>query len=447
MAEVLGFRGVRYNPRHVDDFDLVVCPPYDVLTPELQDELYRRSPYNVVRLELGKTFPDDSDRNNRYTRAARTLREWLERGILIQDREECVYYTEEDYRGEFGEPLTRRGFIARVRLEDPESGVYFPHERTLSAPKEDRLRLMEAVRANLSPIFSLYDDPQIVVLRDLEAMAIGQPPLITVRADDGVVTRMWKIADPLLVGEVSRRMADKGFVIADGHHRYETALKYRNLMRERNPGYTGREPWNYVMMYLSNLSAPGLAVFPTHRAVFGLRGFSAPDFLRRVEEDFAVEVFSREEDLLERMKAYRREGHAFGLVIKGDPVLRLLVLRDEARVRRALKGKAPRVVQTLDVTILHALVLETLLGIDRKAQEEQRNLRYVKGSRELIRLVREDPEIQLGFLMNPTRLQEVRDVAMAGERMPQKSTFFYPKLLTGLVMHLLFDPAREGLPG
>ncbi len=440
MAEVRGFRGVRFNPRYVDDFDRVICPPYDVIDERLQEELYRRSPYNIVRLELGKILPGDDEVENRYTRAARTLHEWLRKGVLIRDREPSVYYTEERYRGELGEPLTRRGFYVTVRLEDPDSGLYFPHERTLSGPKVDRLRLMREVRANLSPIFSLYDDPRMVVLRDLEAMATGQPPLVTVETDEGVETRLWRVEEPLLVGEVSRRMRDKVFVIADGHHRYETALQYRDLMREENPGHTGQEPWNYVMMYFSNLSAPGLAVFPTHRAVFGLDGLDMADFLAALEAYFRVEECPSAEALAERMRAYRSRGHAFGLVAKGDPTHRLLVLKDESVMHKLLRGKAPRVVRTLDVTILHTLVLERLLGIDREAQEQQRNLRYVKDARELVRLVREDPAIQLGFLMNPTRVEEVKEVALAGERMPQKSTFFYPKLVTGLVMNLLFEP-------
>ncbi|GAB6062062.1 DUF1015 domain-containing protein [Deferrisoma palaeochoriense] len=440
MAEVLGFRGVRYSPTVVDDFDRVICPPYDVISPELQDELYRRSPYNVVRLEFGKELPGDDDEENRYTRAARTLAEWLRKKVLIQDREPCVYYTEEDYRGEFGEPLTRRGFYAKVRLEDPDSGLYFPHERTLAGPKADRLRLMQAVRANLSPIFSLYDDPQTVVLRDLEAMATGTPPLIRVRSDEGVNIRLWKVADPRLVGEVTRRMADKVFVIADGHHRYETALAYRDQMRRENPEYTGTEPWNYVMMYLSNLSAPGLAVFPTHRVVFGVPADRLAGLDKALGEYFEVEPVPDAETLSARMRELRGKAHAFGLVRKGEPRFCLLTLRDEGVMHRLLRGKMPKVVRTLDVTILHTLILERMLGIDRKAQEEQRNLRYVKGTAELVRQVEEDPEVQFGVLMNPTRIEEVKEAALAGERMPQKSTYFFPKQVTGLVMHLLFDP-------
>ncbi|WP_025322661.1 DUF1015 domain-containing protein [Deferrisoma camini] len=446
MAEVLGFRGVRFNPAVVDDFDRVICPPYDVIGPELQEELYRRSPYNVVRLEFGKVLPGDDEEENRYTRARRTLIEWLRKKVLIRDREMSVYYTEEDYRGEFGEPLTRRGYYAKVRLEDPDSGLYFPHERTLAGPKADRLRLMEAVRANLSPIFSLYDDPQMVVLRDLEAMAKGKPPLIRVHTDEGVEIRLWRVTEPRLVGEVTRRMADKVFVIADGHHRYETALRYRDLMRERHPGYTGNEPWNYVMMYFSNLSSPGLAVFPTHRAVFGVPPDRIENLERQLEEFFEVEPVADAETLSARLRDLRGRAHAFGLVAKGEPRFRLLVLRDDGVMHRMLRGRVPKVVQTLDVTILHSLILERILGIDRKAQEEQRNLRYVKGTGELVRQVVEDPEIQLGFVMNPTRVEEVKEVALAGERMPQKSTYFFPKQVTGLVMHLLFDPA-EVLPG
>jgi uncharacterized protein (DUF1015 family) len=439
MAEILPFRGIRYNPKQVGDFDRVISPPYDVIDPALQRELYERSPYNVVRIDFGQERLGDDERENRYTRAARCFRQWLEQGVLIRDAEPSIYYMEEEYAGEFGEPKTRKGFLGTVRLEDPESGLYRPHEKTLAGPKADRLNLTKACRANLSPIFSLYDDPNHIVQRDLELVPLSQRPLITVRGDEGGMTRLWRVSEPGVLRGVSAAMHLESFFIADGHHRYETALNYRNHMRAANPGHTGKEPWNYVMMYFADLWAPGLTVLPTHRVVFGLEGFRLESFLDKARQYFSVQTVEGGLDAwLQAMKARRGKCHAVGLVAKEDEKLRLLELSDEAVMNRLLADRAPKVLRTLDVTVLHSLILEEILGIDESAQEAQRNLRYVKGSRNLQRMVREE-DVQLGFLLNPTRVEEVKVVAEEGERMPQKSTFFYPKLVTGLVFNPLFE--------
>lgn len=446
MAEVLAFRGIRYDPAHVGDFNTVVSPPYDVIGPELQEELYDRSPYNVVRLDFGKELPGDDELENRYTRAGRAFHDWLERGVLRQEQECSIYYTEQEYRGEFGEPRIRKGFLAAVRLEDPESGLYLPHEKTLAGPKADRLRLMQACRANLSPIFGLYDDPQFNVLRDAEMIPLATAPLVTVQIGDGSETRLWRIGSEEQVRRVAGGLRDKGFFIADGHHRYETALTYRDLRRRENPGFTGREPWNYVLMYLTNLSAPGLTVLPTHRAVFGLERYRLDAFLEKVKAYFRVEEMGEGEALISRMQELRGVAHAIGVTSRGDRRRWLLTLRDERVMDDLLAGRTPRVLRTLDVTVLHSVILERTLGIDPKAQEEQRNLRYVKGHEELMRVVQEDEGFQVGFLLNPTRVEEVKAVAEAGERMPQKSTFFFPKLVTGLVVNPLFDTSEICLP-
>ncbi|MBI5443978.1 MAG: DUF1015 domain-containing protein [Deltaproteobacteria bacterium] len=435
--DVQPFRGIRYNPSRVEDFDLVVSPPYDVIGGELQAELYRRSPYNVVRVDYGQVLPEDGPEENRYTRASRLLTGWLAQGVLIREVEPAVYYTEEDYRVE-GELKTRKGFLATVRLEGLESGLYRPHEKTLAGPKADRLELTRACRTNLSPIFSLYDDPAGATQELVEAVADRAEPLITVRMDDGVVTRLWRVTDREVLRGISETMKGRSFFIADGHHRYETSLAYRDLMREQNPGFTGREPWNYVLMYFANLWAPGLTVLPTHRAVFGLRDFELARFLERAGEHLRIEEVTGGVRELKRLMAWHGARHRFGLAAHGTGRLWLLELRDEAIMERVAAG-APAVLRTLDVTVLHSLVLERLLGIDAAAQETQRNLRYFKSTASLLEAV-EAGEAQLGFLLNPTRVDEVKAVAETGEKMPQKSTFFYPKLVTGLVLNPLYDP-------
>jgi uncharacterized protein (DUF1015 family) len=437
MSEIRPFRGIRYNPKRVEDFDQVISPPYDVIDAGLQEELYRKSPYNIVRLDFGRVLPGDGEAENRYTRAARLLQEWLEGGVLIQDRDPALYYIEEEYRVA-EETRTRKGFLATVRIEGPESHLYRPHEKTLAGPKTDRLDLTRACRANLSPIFSLYDEPSGATQEVLEAEARAEAPLIAVRMQDGPVTRLWRVTNPRVLGDVAERMRGKSFFIADGHHRYETALTYRDAQRQENPWFTGEEPWNYVMMYFANLWSPGLTILPTHRAVVNLEGFELSAFLEKAEEHFLLTEVPCELSALKASLAVRgARKHRFGLVSSGAERCWTLELREEGLMDR-LAAHLPEVLRTLDVTILHALLLEGALGIDAQAQEAQRNLRYVKGERELLRVVR-DGEAQLGFLLNATRIEEVKSVAEKDEKMPQKSTFFYPKLVTGLVLNPLTE--------
>ncbi len=438
MAQVLPFRGIRYNPSVVGELDAVIAPPYDVISPALQEELHRRSAYNVVHMDLAREVAD------KYARAADLFRTWLQAGVLTAEPVPSLYYAEEAYRGEFGEPKLRKGFFARVRIEDPDSGVYRPHERTLAGPKADRLALTRACRANLSPIFSLYDDPEQRVLAPLEEAARGEAPLLEVTSHEGVPTRLWRVADPQVAAAVASAMADKSFFIADGHHRYETALNYRNEQRAAAAGWSGAEPWNYTLMYLSNLRGEGLTVFPTHRAVFGLGGGVLEALESGLGEHFEVRDLTAGglEGLQAAQRQARGSAHAFGLVSGGGADLRLLTLRDPGVMHRLLDGRADPVLHTLDVTILHTLLLEGLLKIDERAQEEQSNLRYVKSAAELLERVRSG-EFQLGFFLNPTRVDEVKAVAERGERMPQKSTFFFPKLPTGLLLNPLYELPEE----
>lgn len=434
MAEVRAFPGIHYDAAKTGDLSLVVSPPYDVIDADYQDRLYNASPYGIVRVDYGKVFDSDTDTENRYTRSKAQYEAWLKEGVLVQDPTPAIYYVEEDYEGEFGDLETRSGFLAAVRLEDPDSGVYMPHEKTLAGPKADRLMLMRATKANLSPIFSLYDDPEGHIDRALHSWGgRANAPLEKVKRPDDFGIRIWKIEDPKVIATIREVMTPKSFYIADGHHRYETALKYRNEMREANPGFTSDEPWNYTLMYLVNMHSSGLTVLPTHRAVFGLNGFDGANFTESLKSTFDIkEVGGGVEDLLTVMKAARGKEQVFGVYVKGysRPFLIKPKLGYNPDVELKAKAKALRV---LDVTLLHSLVIERLLGIDEKAQEEQRNLSYVKDARELARLVRSG-EADVGFIMNPTPVAMVKNAAEAGEKMPQKSTFFYPKLVTGLVI-------------
>ncbi|PLX85717.1 MAG: DUF1015 domain-containing protein [Desulfuromonas sp.] len=439
MAKIVPFRGVRYNPDSVKDLSKVMAPPYDVISPELQDDLYARHPANVVRLILGKTSEEDGEADNRYTRAAADFEKWQEDGALMRDAEPSVYLYDQEYPIEDGTVVVRKGFMALTRIEDFSSGVVKPHEKTLSGPKTDRLNLTKACGANFSPIFSLYSDP-CCALESLTRKDREQSPALEVSDDDGVKHRLWRVTDPASIEKAQELLSSKPLFIADGHHRYETALNFRNLMREKHPGYTGKELFNYVLMYFANMEDQGMLIFPTHRMIFNLEAFHLKSLLEALGEHFLID--RRQIDSTdpaaraqarEELKERGRDKHVMGL-FAGDETLYFLTLKDEAVMDSFFDPSSPKVLRTLDVSILHKLILEGLLDITPEAQEKQVNLKYVKNFDDPFDLV-QCGEFQLAFLMNSTRMSEVRDVANAGEKMPQKSTYFYPKLLTGLVIN------------
>lgn len=446
MAKIAPFCGLRYNLQRIQNPAAVMAPPYDVISASLQENLYQRHPFNVVRLILGKTGPGDADNNNRYTRASADFLAWQQEGVLVRDREPSIYLYDQEFPMEGGVMVVRKGFIALTRLEDFSSGVVKPHEKTLAGPKADRLLLTKACGANFSPIFSLYSDPCCV----LEALTRGlreQPADLAVTDDDGVQHRLWQVTDPGTIAKAQSLLDNKPLFIADGHHRYETALNYRDFQRERHPDFTGKELFNYVLMYFANMEDQGMQIFPTHRLIFNLVDFSLESFLQALQEDFEVTSFSLDpsdqqarSEARSRLKQQGEEGHALGLYAGGN-IFYLLSLRDEHVMDRFFPQKTPNALKTLDVSILHRLVLEGLLGITIEAQEQQLNLKYVKGFDEAFELVQVG-EFPLAFLMNPTRMIEVREVANAGEKMPQKSTYFYPKLLSGLVINPLVEGER-----
>jgi uncharacterized protein (DUF1015 family) len=443
MAKIAPFRALRFNPDRINDPGSVMAPPYDVISPELQDELYRRSPCNIVRLILGKTEDADDETDNRYIRAAADFRDWQEQDVLVRDAEPSIYLYDEEYAAEGVGRVVRKGFLALARLEDFASGVVKPHEKTLSGPKTDRLNLIKACGANFSPIFGLYSDPCCVLealCRDLRA----RRPDLEVTDDEGVIHRLWQVTDPAIINKSRELLDNKPLFIADGHHRYETALNYRNLMREKVGTFTGRELFNFVLMYFANMEDQGLQIFPTHRLVHNLPDFGLKPFLATLNEFFEVEARDMNPDdpasrgeVREILKQKGAQKDTLALYAGGQSIY-YLTLRDEKVMDRFFDEKASKALRTLDVSVLHRLVLEQLLGITPEAQEKQTHLKYVKNFDEPFSLV-QSGEFQLAFLMNATRMSEVRDVANAGEKMPQKSTYFYPKLLTGLVINKVVE--------
>jgi uncharacterized protein (DUF1015 family) len=438
MATITPFKGIVYNQEKTGNISSLVCPPYDIISPAEQQELYRKSPHNVIRLEYGLESPGDTPEDNRYTRAAALLDEWFKTDILRQSKTPAIYVYEMEYpAGSTTKKL--RGLICLVRIEDYDSGIVKPHETTLSGPKTDRLNLLRACKASFSQIFSLFSDPQGKVSNVLAKSA--SRPDMEVKNGDGVTHRVWTLSDKNDIEVIVREVADKPFFIADGHHRYDTALNYRNERRKSAKAFTGDEPYNYVAMYLARMEDPGLTILPAHRALFNLTDFHPRRFeddlnlyfnIERIDFDKKTEPKDRQ-TVLETMAHRADHSHVFGMRVKGEHSYYLLTLRNEADMDALLPGKSAAY-RRLDVSILHHLVIDRLLGIRMETHKLGLNIEYIKDADEADKRVH-DGAAEIVFFMNPTKVHEVKEVAAAGERMPQKATYFYPKLMTGLVVH------------
>jgi uncharacterized protein (DUF1015 family) len=437
MAEIAGFRGIVYDTSRVDG-SLVLAPPYDVIDHAGREALAARDPHNCVRLIL-----PEGDEATRYETAARTFSSWVEQGVLRRDRAPAIYrYNQVFTSAELGgREITRRGFIAAVRLHAFDEGVILPHERTLKGPKLDRLRLMRATRAQLSQVFGLYRDPEHR-LDEALAAAERDPPYLDGTTDEGTRHLMWRVTDPEVLAKVAKMLANQPIYLADGHHRYETLLALRDeLAAGRGGQLDPRSAARFGAIFLANLDDPGLVVLPTHRLVHSLTSFDAGALLSRARAHFEVSTIAgaaTDADAIRRALASSGETRpTLAAVFPGEDDVALLALRgDFDPFAAGLAG--PRALTGLDVTLLHELVLERILGVDRAAQEAQLNLTYVKDTGEALAKVRAG-EAQVGLLMNATPVDQIRAVADAGEVMPQKSTFFYPKIASGIVMHAL-DP-------
>ncbi|MBI5892482.1 MAG: DUF1015 domain-containing protein [Deltaproteobacteria bacterium] len=442
MAEILPLRGYIYNSKKAGDMSKVMSPPYDVISPEFQETLYQRHSYNIVRLEFGKTSADDTSENNRYSRSKKDFEDWKEKNIIERDAQPAIYYYTQTYKLKSGETKTRKGFIALAKLEDFGSGKIHPHERTLAGPKADRLNLMKTCKANFSCIFSLYSEPKKEINKILETNAKGTP-IIDAQDDDSVINRMWRIDNPEIIKDVMERMKDNALFIADGHHRYETALNYRNMMIEQSKNWTGREAFNYVMMYFSNMDDEGMTIFPTHRIIHSVPDFISNAFLVNCSNFFDIHEikFNDEKEpeirkaFYERFKEMEKEPvSSFGLAIKGMNSYFILKLKSKDIMEQVFGNTIPDVFKSLDVTVLHSLILNKILGLSQKSQENQENLVYVKDTDEALNTLKNGNN-QIVFLLHPTKIGQVKAVAKAGHVMPQKSTYFYPKLATGIVIN------------
>ena len=431
MPDVSPFRGVRYDVARVGALSDVVAPPYDVIGPALQDRLYESSPYNIVRLELNRQEAGDATAGDRYMRATRFLKDWLRQSILREEDHTALYVYEQTFEVE-GKTYVRKGFLARVRLEPFGEGKIFPHEQTLPGPKADRLALYKATGFNLSPIFGLYPDPDGTVQRTIESGLRDRTPLI---ATDhlGVENKLWVVTDQETHTLIGGLMAAKSIFIADGHHRYETGLKYRDDLVESGQSTGHDDPSNFCMMMLVGMSDPGLLILPTHRLFYSMSGLTADRLAAMLQAEFEVQrTGAGEAGARAAWEAIEAEGDqdvlGFGTVADGNWLLARL--RSDATMDQLAPEHSPEW-RNLGVSVLHVLVLKEMLDPLGFAQ-----CRYVH----LLREVLDDVAARgcdLACLVPPARMNHVEGIASNLETMPPKSTYFYPKLLTGLVLNPL----------
>lgn len=424
MAVIKPFRGMRYNTENAGKISELCCPPYDIIDEKQRLSYISQNEYNVIRLELPK------EGENPYANAKYILDMWKHKGVLVCEDKPAIYIYEEEFTA-YGQRKSIKGIIARVQLEEFSKGIILPHEFTLSKAKEDRFNLMKATNCNFSQIYALYMDSEHTTLKTIDEQSDCASAL-EFTDDDNVTHRLWIVTDEEVIAKLVSDFSDRKLYIADGHHRYETALNYRNYCRENGISKVG-DPQDFQMIYLVDMEHPGLVVFPTHRLVRDLPDFDKEKVLDGCKEYFDVTQYSGTENMeSELAKQYDAGKKAFGFYC-GNGEWYMLVLKN-IEVMSEMLPDLSQPSQQLDVSVLHTLVLEKIFGIDKENMANQINLTYTKFFSEAVSAV-DGKKAQCSFVLNPTRVTEIRDVAAAGEKMPQKSTYFYPKMITGMVMN------------
>ena len=422
MATIRPFKAIRYNQSKISMAN-VVAPPYDVITPEQQDGYYAKDPYNVVRLILGRE-------EDRYSAAAAAYAEWQKNGILVRENAPSIYPLVQTFKTTEGKSVQRKGFIALCRLEEFEKKIVLPHEKTLSKAKEDRFKLFKATNSNFSQVFTLYSDPGKKIDTVIDPVH-STAPVVDVEFES-VRNQLWAMNDPTAIAAIAAELEPKQVLIADGHHRYETGLAYRDLMRSQNPNHTGKELYNYIMMFFTNLDDEGLVIFPTHRVMHSLQKFDGGALISTLQKHFDVQVYPTPQAMTDALRQFPR--FAYGFVSHHSPKFYVARLKNESDFATLVPDNLPGEVKGLDVVLLHHYIIRELLGVSQEAQEKKLNIHYLQSIHESVDEVASG-KAQVAFFVNPTKIEQVRAVAKSGNTMPQKSTFFYPKLISGLVLN------------
>lgn len=457
MAFVVPFCGLRFNPEKIGRLEDVVTPPYDVIDEKNQAALAARNPYSMIKLDISKSPGPVRDGDDRYLRAKNYFAAWQQDGVLVRDAVPAIYLYHVTYALPSGRRLTRKGLVALVRLADFSEGIVKPHEETFSTVTSDRFRLMDACRAQFSQVFALYPDSKGVIMGRLE-QARGGSPLCSVRDGGGGVHSIWPVTEPGCLRDVQTMFREKALYIADGHHRYATALRFRDFIRRQKETLPPDSPYGYVMMYLCAMEDPGLSVLPTHRLVYLPVDLLPPTdrtlagIIARLSPGFAITEVkggAREVQLTEVLAMMEEDGRpraVFGLYHPGEDRCFLLEMKEGAMAKYSSRERPPAL-RALDVVVLSDLVIEHFLGLDQERCEAENLIHYYSDPDEALDVavkasLTESKQVPLLFLMNNTRVDQVKRVADAKLIMPHKSTYFYPKVLTGLLINKL-DPAGD----
>jgi len=422
MTEIQPFNAVIYNQEKIRDLSKVVCPPYDIISLIRQKHYLALDEHNLIHMLLGEDIPGE----DKYKRAAYYFNAWIKSRILIQDQEPAIYFYIQQYKIK-GEAKTRLGLISLLRL-DPDSSSVFAHEHTRLEPKEDRLRLIKRVKANLSPIFVVFPDTKRIIQRIYQKHIVDRKPFIDISDDDKVLHKVWRLADPQVLEEIKIKMQGENVFIADGHHRYEVACTYRDQLRKKLVTATGQESFNYIMAYFTNADSRGLTIFPIHRLIKLNSQFDLDNFISKLLNYFDIEELKDRTRFLFLMEKAGSNEHVLGMY-KNKRYF-LLRLKNVKILDRMIEDK-PSEYRSLDVPILNYIIIKKSLGMN---PEDKTDIEFIHDTTELIQRTDANPAY-LAFLLNAVKMQQIMSLALKGEKMPAKSTYFYPKVLSGLVIN------------
>jgi len=434
MAEIRPFRAVYYNRSVVGNLSDVICPPYDIINPQMEEELYQRSQYNFVRIEHNRQLLQDSDVDNRYTRSAAKLKQWLEQKVLITAKTPAIYVHDHCFNSQ-GEKHTRRGLLVRVKIEEWHRNIIRPHEGTLAEAKSDRINLLKAIKANTSPIMMLYQDREKRISSLLESQKTDGY-LISLEEDNGERHEIWQITEPRVINEICASIKNKALYIADGHHRYESALIYQRQMLASSSAARGDAAFNFVMMTLVDFNDPGLVILPPHRLLRGLPESKLAGLRDKLGSFFDIEYLPLNlPDLWQRVDGLLADTSRVKLILFGPDRqnLSVLTLRDVVAAERMIPYFHSEIYKRLDVSIVDHVILEELLEL---SSEDEIKISYNYDRRDAVDAVL-NQEYQLAFIVSPVKAETIKEIADVGDRMPRKSTYFYPKLPSGLIINRL----------
>ncbi len=440
MARIIPLKGVFYNPDKIHNLGDVTIPPYDVISKQEQLDFHNRHPYNIIRLTLGKQAENDTNKNNWHTKAAGFFNDWLSKNILVRDNSPSLYLTSVEFSSE-NKMITRYGLIALVGLEPFSKGIVIPHEKTFSKVTAERFELIKNCHANFSPIFGIYSD-QNDILGSLKNAAGAKAPNMEFIDSHGLKHKLWRIIDTSVHSHITDAMKEKKLLIADGHHRYETALKYKKWMSEIKPDFNADHPANYVMMYLSSMEDPGLIILPAHRVLKEVQDSDLTTFIQKAENYFKITTIpfdkkSMENARVQFISALRSNSskNTIGVFIKNRQEFYLLTLKPQI-MKQMFSKEIPASLRNLDVTVLTRLILMEILGFDQSRLDDVKLITYSSCEKQAIKEVASG-RCDISFILNPTKIEQVRDITKQGLIMPRKSTYFYPKVITGQIINNL----------